>query len=161
MRRINLLHACGSPTSYQYRYGCRCSVCRSAQAAGTHRYWETVRGPETAGSPTNIETPPERRRRLRRENRVETAAEYSRRALLWKLYGLTPDQWSAILARQGGRCAICGTDEPKGCGWHTDHCHETGVVRGILCTHCNSGLGFFRDNPAHLVAAIEYLQAAS
>jgi hypothetical protein len=39
-----------------------------------------------------------------------------------------------------------------------DHCHATGVVRGILCDHCNRGLGFFRDNPQSLATASTYVQ---
>lgn len=157
MRRINLLHAHGSPTQYQYQRGCHCTACQSVAVAYRRRYQETVRGPETVGRPTNIETPSEERRRLRIESRTETCLQRHRRTK----YGLTPEQWDAHLARQGGRCAICGTDEPDGRGWAADHCHKTGAVRGVLCQHCNSGLGFFRDSPTHLAAAIEYLRAAS
>jgi hypothetical protein len=56
---------------------------------------------------------------------------------------------------EGKSCAICGSTE-RIC-W--DHCHRTGVFRGWLCGHCNSGLGFFRDNPVHLQSAIRYLAA--
>jgi hypothetical protein len=39
-----------------------------------------------------------------------------------------------------------------------DHCHNTGKVRGLLCDHCNKGLGLFKDNIDYLNKAIEYLK---
>jgi hypothetical protein len=72
-------------------------------------------------------------------------------------YGITQEQYDALFAAQGSVCAICKADTPGARGWHTDHCHETGTVRGILCHSCNVGLGHFRDNLASLTRAIEYL----
>jgi hypothetical protein len=73
-------------------------------------------------------------------------------------YGITLKERDALLAEQSGTCAICGADAPGGRGgWHTDHCHTTKKVRGILCTRCNTGIGMFKDNPATLAAAINYL----
>ena len=63
----------------------------------------------------------------------------------------------ALLEKQGGVCAICKTDDPKGTGWHKDHNHLTGEIRGALCHHCNVGLGHFKDNPGLLHAAAAYL----
>ena len=51
-------------------------------------------------------------------------------------------------------CMICGSDA-RVC---IDHCHDTGVVRGILCTKCNLGLGSFDDSIDKLKAAISYLK---
>jgi hypothetical protein len=79
------------------------------------------------------------------------------RAMRLAKYGLTPAAFDAMLAGQGGRCAICGTDEPGWHGWNVDHDHETGVVRGILCGHCNVGLGHFADDADRLRAAADYL----
>jgi Recombination endonuclease VII len=74
-------------------------------------------------------------------------------------YGITYEERDALLAKQKGLCAICGADAPGGRwgSWHTDHCHETNKVRGMLCDACNRGLGFFKDNPAFLTSAVKYL----
>ncbi len=53
-------------------------------------------------------------------------------------------------------CAICRTDTP-GRQWFVDHCHTVNRVRGILCGHCNSVLGYAKDDPAILKSAIKYL----
>lgn len=76
------------------------------------------------------------------------------------LYGVTAEQFTALLAEQDGKCAICGTAEWTGKGPHLDHQHETGLVRGILCHKCNLGLGKFNDDPKMLRAAADYLERA-
>lgn len=79
----------------------------------------------------------------------------------WKLrrYGLTVEDYEAMLAAQGGRCAICreAPDSRRRHDLAVDHCHETELVRGLLCHRCNVGLGHFNDRPNLLRAAAEYL----
>ena len=82
----------------------------------------------------------------------------SNRANQLRLYALTAETFDALLAGQGGVCAIC-SGEATGRGWHVDHCHDSGTVRGILCHQCNVGLGHFKDDPVRLAAAIAYLEA--
>jgi len=55
------------------------------------------------------------------------------------------------------QCVICG-DSGK---LVVDHDHHTGKVRGMLCNHCNRGLGHFRDDPTLLEFAAQYLYASS
>lgn len=71
-------------------------------------------------------------------------------------YGLTPEKVEEMAA---GGCGICGTTDWPGrhSRPHVDHNHSTGAVRGILCSECNTGLGKFRDDPAMLQKAIDYL----
>lgn len=80
-----------------------------------------------------------------------------------KKYDMTVAEYDAMLAAQGGGCAICGSTDPKGRAgsryFHVDHCHSTGQVRGLLCAPCNLGLGAFRDQPDLLISAIDYLKA--
>ena len=74
-------------------------------------------------------------------------------------YGISLDEWEKQFAEQGEVCAICGIDYPAGAkGWSTDHDHETGQFRGILCVRCNRGLGSFLDSPSALRAAADYLE---
>ena len=72
-------------------------------------------------------------------------------------YGITVEQLRAVLAP--GKCAICGDNGARHAyGPGVDHDHATGAVRGLLCAHCNSGLGQFKDSPKLLAAAIDYLR---
>lgn len=67
--------------------------------------------------------------------------------------GIT-DKGRALLARTLGECVICGAE----CRTVVDHDHQTGYVRGGLCTNCNLGLGHFKDNPELLRLAALYLE---
>lgn len=70
-----------------------------------------------------------------------------------KRYGITLDQYHIMSAAQRNRCAICNE---KGL-LAIDHCHISGVVRGLLCRPCNSVLGLARDSIKTLIKAILYL----
>jgi hypothetical protein len=60
-----------------------------------------------------------------------------------------------FLIAQKFKCAIC--EEGIGMNSHLDHCHKTGIYRGVLCYRCNTGLGVFKDNPHSLAKAFFYL----
>ena len=97
----------------------------------------------------------------KRAKRYRGQARTQRNRFLQWSYGITIEDYEAMLDAQDGRCAIsaCDATEPGGRGgWHVDHDHVTGKVRGLLCTNCNSGLGRFRDDPAVLRAAADYLE---
>lgn len=83
---------------------------------------------------------------------------------LRRRYGITPEAYEALLSSQGGRCAICRTDDPGGRHgryFAVDHSHADGSVRGLLCATCNQGIGLLKENPEVLAAAIEYLGRTS
>jgi hypothetical protein len=84
-----------------------------------------------------------------RTRRSKELAGGERAYSLRRRYGITAQDADAMLAAQGGLCAICGA-APAG---RVDHDHETGAVRALLCFNCNGGLGQFRDDPAVLRAA--------
>lgn len=77
-----------------------------------------------------------------------------------RTYGFSPHNYERILRIQNGRCAICETATPGKKGLSLDHDHETGAVRGLLCTSCNIALGNFRDDEKILEKAIWYLSNA-
>lgn len=83
-----------------------------------------------------------------------------RKAQRIKKYNLTFDDFNALLESQNGGCAICrysDRSEPKFFPV-VDHCHTTGAVRGLLCANCNHAIGKFKDNPALLRDAAQYLE---
>ncbi len=93
---------------------------------------------------------PEARRVKAEYNRLrQPAVDLKRR------YGLTPTARENMAIRQGHKCAICRVGPSE----YVDHDHATGRVRGLLCTHCNRGLGGFRDEPNFLRAAVAYLES--
>tara|TARA_R110000744_G_scaffold32808_1_gene76632 strand:- start:267 stop:686 length:420 start_codon:yes stop_codon:yes gene_type:complete len=85
---------------------------------------------------------------------------YHRNRHLQKTYGLSLEGYAKMLEEQGGRCAICAMEEkhaPHGV-LSVDHCHESGVVRALLCNPCNTGIGQFKENQDFLANAIDYLK---
>ena len=64
-------------------------------------------------------------------------------------FGIEPHEYDAMPKV----CVICGAVDDL-C---VDHSHRSGRVRGLLCSPCNKGLGFFKDNPALLLRASDYL----
>lgn len=79
--------------------------------------------------------------------------ERSRWAQIKTKYGITKQDFDHMSLVQGYRCAICPSPIEV-----VDHCHTTGRVRGLLCQHCNSMLGYARDNTETLSAGIAYLR---
>lgn len=100
----------------------------------------------------------------RRDQRAARLAAGSREILAQVLsrYRLSVKDFDAMLANQGGVCAICGGPETSR-NQHgplrlsVDHDHSTGLVRGLLCRSCNNLLGQARDNCTLLERAADYL----
>jgi hypothetical protein len=82
-------------------------------------------------------------------------------------YNLTRQEFEALLAGQGGGCAICG-GQPNGRSvrLHIDHDHNCcpGIgscgkcIRGLLCSNCNTMIGLAKDDPERLLTAVRYLR---
>lgn len=70
-------------------------------------------------------------------------------------YGITGEDYKKILVKQGGKCAICRKIPTK--KLFIDHCHKSKKVRGLLCHHCNTGLGMFKDSTKFITNATKYL----
>lgn len=85
---------------------------------------------------------------------------------LRKNYGITVDQYEAMLTAQGGVCAVCGRPEThphtrgqdRPCYLAVDHDHVTGEVRALLCKECNTALGSLHDDPARIQALLVYAE---
>lgn len=79
---------------------------------------------------------------------------------LKRVYGITLADYKTMVSAQDGRCACCGK-EPKSdhriSNLSVDHCHESGVVRGLLCNKCNLILGYFESD--HVSNILAYLFA--
>lgn len=75
-------------------------------------------------------------------------------------YGEVYEEKLKRIERQGGRCANpgCRTTDPGYQGWHTDHNHVTGKVRGELCGACNKALGFVQDDIFKAEGLASYLR---
>lgn len=99
------------------------------------------------------------------EEKRKIDPSYEHDQSLNKQYKIRVEDYNRILESQGGVCSICKGNEKSIA--HTsnkirnltvDHCHTTGKIRGILCSRCNRGLGFFRDNIENLKSALKYLE---
>lgn len=104
----------------------------------------------------------ERKNEIQKEYRQRTKAkgkmaDLDRRHKLKSRYGITEDDYNALAKAQGYRCAICQVQPDENQYLHVDHCHKSTKVRGLLCRSCNTSLGGFKDDPALLHSAIEYL----
>lgn len=82
---------------------------------------------------------------------------------LMSAHGIALSDFQDMLAMQNGRCAICGYSDMSDPKFFpvVDHCHKTGVIRGILCSNCNQAIGKFKDNQNNLLSAIAYLSRHS
>lgn len=69
-------------------------------------------------------------------------------------------EYDAQLARQGGTCSICRRSPSGRWGLYIDHDHETGKIRGLLCSGCNAGLGQLGDTAESVYRAYLYLAEA-
>lgn len=74
-------------------------------------------------------------------------------------YGIGKADYDRMFVEQDGKCAICRCDQPNSRNnvWSVDHCHATTKVRGLLCMSCNMALGYFKDDPVRIAAALAYL----
>lgn len=86
-------------------------------------------------------------------------------AVQLKKYGITPDDYNFMYTEQNGQCLLCArpiaaarSGAERNDIACVDHCHATGKVRGLLCLHCNRGLGLFADNPDVLRNAASYIE---
>jgi hypothetical protein len=101
---------------------------------------------------------PEKFRRYKRlsyHKNHDKNIELNRKWSLLLRYNLTLAQYSEMVAKQDGRCAIC--KQRTGKRLVVDHDHTSGRVRGLLCGPCNSGIGHLKDDYFIVKSAADYL----
>lgn len=150
---------------------------RRAQEAAKNKAWrdanaEQVQAHKRAYYEANKESIQERQRayaasekgqEVRRRAQENWKARNPRAwyaSVLRRNYGMTLDEFDAMVLAQEGRCDICNEPMIKSHEPCVDHCHTAGTVRGLLCAQCNFGLGHFRDRPDLMLRAIDYLTAS-
>lgn len=102
--------------------------------------------------------------RVKNRDRIKTV---KRVAELRREYGVTLEQYNEMLKKQGGVCRICKQGETaldqlgNVRTLSVDHCHSTGVIRGLLCLRCNRVLGMVEDQPWLLKMMAMYVEFAT
>lgn len=101
-------------------------------------------------------------RQKAKEYRLRHPDRHADNNLRWRL-GVPWGTYAQMLEAQEGKCAICETADPGAriSRFHVDHDKETGIVRGLLCSRCNTGIGQLRHSKPLLLSAIEYLDRTS
>ena len=87
--------------------------------------------------------------------RIKRDPSYNRRQDLKSNYGLTEIEFNSLAEKQQYLCAICRIRPLR---LFVDHDHKTNKVRGLLCSQCNVGIGFLKENPEIFKSAIIYLE---
>ena len=107
---------------------------------------------------------PEKTKEIRRRNYLLNSSDASEKAIL-RNKKITKEQYTKLIDDHDNKCAICFQEETKRQrkdGTRSplciDHDHKTGLIRGLLCHMCNSGIGFFKDNEKILMNAAEYIR---
>jgi Autographiviridae endonuclease VII len=138
-----------SPTSSYQGEKCYRADCKACNAAAARKRRE---------DPSKREREKASLQKWRKNNPEKVKAQRRKRN-----YGITQEQFDALIASQQNACAICrvGFSQSKINCPHVDHNHFTGKVRGLLCHNCNALLGHSKEDQNRLSAAIEYLQRFS
>jgi hypothetical protein len=123
-------------------YLCECKLCGGKHKRTSHQLKKQSRARECP------------------EYRSPNWSGYDREdAIIQRMYGITMAEFDKLVEFQKGNCAVCFKPlEILNRRANIDHDHETGEVRGILCTGCNTGIGHLGDNIEGLERALYYLK---
>jgi hypothetical protein len=157
---------CGR-TESETRFGPDKYRCRECLAALSREYHHAHKAERNARTRQYKDRPEVRAKmaspEFKAHRRAQHALHYTqhhRAAMRMRKYGVTQEAYDALFAKQGGLCAICQGELLRGRSkTNIDHCHTTGIVRGLLCHRCNLALGHFDDSVERLEIAIAYLRA--
>jgi hypothetical protein len=133
------------PEDHPYRHGRNCTVCGVFKEANHYTLEQDSRAFKGVA--------------------MRSQCKPCREHIKWKTfikrtYGIDADIYYEMLESQNYKCAICGTEGNNSINktkMFIDHCHDSGKVRGLLCSKCNMALGNFNDDIQTLKNAIAYL----
>lgn len=74
-----------------------------------------------------------------------------------RMYGIDVPDYERMLEEQNGGCYICGKQPDGKRALDIDHDHQTGKVRGLLCSNHNRALGLLNDDVLLMLKSVEYL----
>jgi len=132
--------------------------CKVCNLEAKHARYVANPAPAKARAKRWQQANPERVNAYYRTRRLEPEVKRRERAgHLMRKYGMTVDQYDAMLEGQGGGCFICGRPPREDISLHVDHDHSTGKFRGILCFCCNNALADFQEDPELLKKAASYV----
>jgi hypothetical protein len=136
------LAPCGTIAAYRrhlYRDEQPCEACREATRIASRKEYASRSPEKHAWYMRNMA-------KLRRESHLR------------RTYGITAVEFEQLFQSQGFCCACCKSTDPKSDqGWCIDHEHGTKIIRGILCSPCNRGIGFLGDTLEGVQKALTYL----
>ena len=131
---------------------------REKQRAGCRDYYQRHKDYFRKKNQVWTDANPEKRKEYKRRWDMSPRARHLRKQKdARRRYGLSREARLALFEASDGLCALC-YDAPATV---VDHDHETGAVRGALCSGCNTGLGRLGDSVNGLRQAIEYLETAN
>ena len=139
-------------TGYKKCYGCQTMV--SLNKFGLHNNTPDKRQHYCKGCQAHYRRVNSKKNiRYQRERRKKNVAVVNQ-------YGISLKEYEAMHIKQDYRCAICEKhrDDTYRGKLYIDHCHATEKIRGLLCQHCNTMLGFASDDRGVLLRAIKYLK---
>lgn len=89
---------------------------------------------------------------------TKKARDRARDLRLRREFGITLKEYNDVLEHQKHRCAVCkrSVRDFKN-SLAVDHCHTTGLLRGLLCWKCNKLIGVSGDDAKKLENASIYL----
>jgi len=77
---------------------------------------------------------------------------------LRRKFGISLEEVRELIRSQDGMCAVKGCETLVDTGSPVDHCHESGRIRGILCTPCNVSIGMLGEDPRRIAGLAEYVR---
>ena len=148
MKTCTQCHIAKAPREYHKNSRTRDGLTPACAACRNKLHREYVRRPEVAAAKLEYE-----------RNYKRTRPEHYRAKRRKMKYGITSEQFDALMLKQRGVCAICFMSPEPGRALDVDHHHGSGIVRGLLCRRCNNGIGLFDENARAMRRAIAYVDS--